>query len=378
MANRKSQSASTRAWPLPALSRNVLLIFGIALVLLALFPFWGSVSVAGVFAFGLYPLVRKAIDRFGQGRRKIITALCVAVLALFMLLPVTFFTLRLVSLATSKEGNASGAFSSQTLEKMGAAKEKVEKSLVSYGVKAKVFRSEEQALESIRGNSEKVMKTGVALISGLLTAAPDIFLVLLVFCLFLYLFLSRARQIRDACVKLGVVPAREIDRIAKVLQDSCYNSIVSSLLIGLIQSAVVVAGARIGGYREVVLIFTVVFFFSFIPFIGTAPVAFLLAGLSLLNHNNSSAIILGVTGIVAGTVDNVIRPYLVANGENEVHPIVSFAVIIGAIGILGIKGIFLGPVILTATVGLLNLPPKSESRLRTVAVVQKTETKHAG
>lgn len=363
MPNRKTDSiAPARAWPLPMLNRKLLLIGGLALVLLCMFPFWGSVSVAAVFALGTYPIVRKIITRHGHGKPRLVVGACVALLTLLMLLPVTFFSIRIYNMATAPKGESgTGAFSSATVSKMASAKEKIESGLVNYGVKGKVFRSEEEGRESIRSGSNKIMTGLLGAFSTMLTSLPDIFLTLLVFCLFVYLFLSRGRQIRDQAIKLGIVPSAEIDRITKVLQASCYNSIVSNLFIGVIQASVVMAGARFGGYSEMVLIFTVVFFMSFIPFIGSAPVAFLLAGLSFLNHNTSSAIILIVTGMISGTIDNVIRPYLVANGENEVHPIVSFAAIIGAIAVLGFKGIFLGPVILTATIGLLNMPASARA-----------------
>jgi predicted PurR-regulated permease PerM len=188
-------------------------------------------------------------------------------------------------------------------------------------------------------------------------SVPDIFLGLLVFCLFLYLFLSQAQRIRALFIKLGIVAEADIDRISKVMQASCYNSLISNLIIGVVQATVVVVGARIAGYSESVLIFSLVFVMSFVPVLGSLPLAIVLAGISLLNHNAGSAVILLVTIIIAGIIDSIIRPNLVASGENAVHPILSFAVIIGAIAILGLKGIFLGPVILTATVGLLNLKP---------------------
>ncbi|MGE3260951.1 MAG: AI-2E family transporter [Bacteriovoracia bacterium] len=378
VTNRKSEGTNSgRHWPLPPVNRKLLLILGLALVAISLIPFWGSVTVAAVFAFGLYPFVKKIAQRFGHGRPRIIVGLCVAALALTMMMPVTFFSVRLYNLATTpKDGNASGIFSSQTLTKIASAKEKIEASLISYGVKGKVFRSETEGMEAIRGGSTKAMNFFLAFFSAVLTSLPDVFLELLVFCLFLYLFLSRGKQIRDSAVKFGIVPAGDVDRVSHVMQTSCYNSLISNLLIGLIQSSVVAAGARLGGYNEVVLIFSVVFLLSFIPFIGSSPLAFLLAGLSLLNQNNGSAVILLVTGMISGTIDNVIRPYLVANGENEVHPIVSFAVIIGAIGVLGIKGIFLGPVILTATVGLLNMPPRGE-KAAGISNIRHVKTKQA-
>ncbi|MGZ3695589.1 MAG: AI-2E family transporter [Bdellovibrionota bacterium] len=357
----KGEQTRVRAWPLPQLDRRLLLIAGVALVLLALFPFWGSIAVAAVFAFGTYPLIPWLQKRVGGKSPRLLVGLSVAAFVVLMLLPVTLFGLRLYTLATvPKNGQATGLFSAQTISEVSAAKEKVEAGLITYAVKAKVFESEEEATESIQSGSKEILAGTFAVASRFFASLPEIFLELLVFCLFLYLFLSRAGKIRASSIKLGVVAAYDVDRIIHVMKASCYNSLISSFLIGLVQASVLAVGALFGGFTEFTLIFSAVFVFSFIPLIGTAPWGFLLAAISLLNHNTGSAIILLVTGILSGTIDNVIRPYIVARGENKVNPVLSFAVIIGAIGILGIKGIFLGPVIVTATMGFLNLSPSTE------------------
>lgn len=360
----KPTATGQRAWPLPQLGRKTLLVLGVGLVLLALYPFLGAIAVAAVFAFGTYPYVKKLVDRVGRKRPRLTVGLCVLVLSLSLLLPVTFLSLRLYNLATAKGEDGAGLFSSQTISKMSAAKGKIENTAVAYGVKAGIFRSEKEALDSVHSGTTKALNGALALIPATIASVPSLFLTVLVFCLFLYLFLSRARQIHDSVIRLGIIPSAQVQPITRTLQSSCYTSLVSNLIIGVIQASVVAIGARIGGYSEVVLVFSTVFVLSFIPFIGSSPIAFVLAGLSLLNHNNSSAIILVVTGVISGTIDNVIRPYLVAKGENNVSPIVSFAVIIGAIAILGIKGIFLGPVIITTTVGLLNMRVPEEAAVR--------------
>lgn len=343
---------------MPPLSGRYLLIFGLLLVCIALIPFWGSIAVAAVFAFGLYPAVARLAHRAnGKKQRRWPVFFCVLALALLCLLPASLFSVRLYNLATApKQGDAKGMLSTETLNKMASAKEKVEGVFIKYGVSSKVFRTPSEGLDALQSASEKIFSGAVNGVSAALITLPEIFLAFLVFCLFLYLFLSRATQIKASVVQRGVVEEADLNRFNKVMQSSCYNSLVSNLLIGVIQSSIVAAGARLSGYRETVMIFTLVFVLSFIPFIGAAPVAYGLALLSLLNDNIGSAIALAVVGTIAGTVDNVIRPYLVASGENEVHPIISFAVILGAIAIFGLKGLFLGPVMLTATVGMLQKP----------------------
>ena len=357
--NRSGRGASH--WPFPALTLQAILIVGIILVAGILFPFWGSLLVASVFAFGLYPYVKKLSARVKSKKRVWLVGGAVFALALVLMLPASLFSLRLYNLATSpKEGDAKGMFSTETLNKASDAKEKVEATIIRYGVKAHMFRNEAEAEEAVRSGSKSAMTAVFGGISSVLVSVPEIFLTFLVFCLFLFLFLAKAQQIRSYMIKTGVMSERDIDCVTEVMQSSCYNSLISNLLIGVIQAAIIAVGARFAGYNETVMIFTLVFALSFIPFIGSAPVAYLLAALSLITGNSGNAILMAVIGTVAGTIDNVIRPYLIANGENEVHPIFSFAAIIGAIGILGFKGLFLGPVILTATIGILNIPGRRD------------------
>jgi predicted PurR-regulated permease PerM len=141
-----------------------------------------------------------------------------------------------------------------------------------------------------------------------------------------------------------------------IFQSSSRDSLVADFIVGALQASVITLGARFFGYNESVLIFSLVFVLSFIPFIGSAPVGYAISLLILLSDGTGHAIIMALVATFAGLIDNVVRPYLVSGGKNDIHPILSFAAILGAIGIFGIKGIFLGPVILTGTVAFLGRP----------------------
>ena len=128
---------------------------------------------------------------------------------------------------------------------------------------------------------------------------------------------------------------------------------VSSIFIGVLQASIVGFGALVCGVGDFVVVFVVTFFCSFIPVIGAGPVALALSVYQLFLGEYGSAIVLGVLAFVAGTVDNLLRPYLVSSSEADLHPIVSLLAIIGALVTFGMPGLFLGPVIASVAVKII-------------------------
>ncbi|MNT64816.1 hypothetical protein D3C72_2027500 [compost metagenome] len=56
--------------------------------------------------------------------------------------------------------------------------------------------------------------------------------------------------------------------------------------------------------------------------------------------------------MIAGSIDNILKPIMVGRGENNVSAIVSFTSVVGAIIVMGIPGLILGPVIMNLFVGI--------------------------
>ena len=71
------------SWPFPRLRLAHAIALGILLLLVCLFPFWGTIVTAAIFAFGLRPSLDRVRARFRLSR-KFTTAIAVA--ALFFLL----------------------------------------------------------------------------------------------------------------------------------------------------------------------------------------------------------------------------------------------------------------------------------------------------
>lgn len=340
-------------WPYPRISREAVLALGVALLALCLYPFWGTIAVAGIFAFGLKGPLMKLKSRLRIGSR-LAVFLAVTLLVFSLLLPVSFLGLKLYQLAAGqKEKGVSGLFSESTSQQMSAAYTRIEESIASYGKKFHMYEDTADARASIQENLAGVGKGAVTLFTGALLGIPDLVVGLIIFALFFYLFLAKGAGIGQGMVKMGIVPREDLNPLVSTLQKSCYDTIVTNLVLGTLQASVVAVGARLCGYREMAVIFTVTFFLSFIPIIGAAPIAFFLSIVSFLTGNSGAGIGLVAVGVVAGSVDNIVRPLLISGGAKEGHPILSFAAIIGAIMIFGLKGLFLGPVIITTTFAFL-------------------------
>lgn len=341
-------------WPFPRLGREAVLVIGVLLLALCLYPFWGTISVAAIFAFGLKSPLMSLKKRLHMGNR-LTLSLAMALLFCSLVLPVSFLGFRLYQTAAGQKAKGvAGVFSETTSQQMTAAYARVEETIAAYGKRFNMYESTAEARSSIQESLANIGKGALGVFTGALLALPDLVVGLLTFALFFYLFLAKGAGIGDGLVKMGIVPKEDLQPLVGTLQKSCYDTIVTNLVLGTLQATVVAIGARICGYKEMAVIFTVTFFLSFIPIIGAAPVAFFLAIVSFLTGNTGSGIGLVAIGLVAGSVDNIVRPMLISGGSKEGHPILSFAAIIGAIMIFGLKGLFVGPVILTTTFALLS------------------------
>ncbi len=182
-------------------------------------------------------------------------------------------------------------------------------------------------------------------LGNIASSTPEFLLMLLVFSLALYFFITESKRIGRVISEMDILPARELNQITLELQKGSYVTLFTSAVTGLIQATFVATSCLLFGYKEFFIIFVITFFVSFIPVIGAAPVAYFFAAVSFVHGETGSGIGLLILGAIAGTIDNVVRPLLATSDEGEISPAVSLLAIIGAVIVFGFTGIFLGPVI---------------------------------
>lgn len=318
---------------------RIFIVVVVMLLFAAMFyPFLTPLLMASLFAFAFENLISKYTQKYKS--RVWVTLALVVLLCLFVVTPLIIVGFKTIS--SIKEATASGLQSSalyQTVEKfLGEISEKINSIAQSFDLDA----SELPQLGNILSKGSQSM-AGWA--TDFVAAVPDKTLSLLVFLASLYYFLVEAPSIKKAFVQLQLLKQGELGQLIAIIQRSSYITIVASALVGALQATIVATFAYFCGYKEFMIIFVLTFLFSLIPVIGAAPVAFLLALISFLQGHNGSAIAMLVGSVIAGSIDNVVKPLIVSSSSDELHPILSLLALIGAIIIYGAPGILLGPIL---------------------------------
>ncbi len=321
------------------ISRLLLTIVIFALFGVMFMPFFTPLLMAALFGFALERIVSRHAPK--RSKRKLPTALILFAFFLLIALPIGLISYRIVSMA-------------QQLAATDLQKTSFFQSIES--LVNKVALSVQHLFEKMGSPlpdgaiTDYLPKAGSAILTytaGFATSAPEFILNLFIFSLALYFFLTESRMVRRAFSSLRILHEQELDELIRVTQRSSYTTLVVSATIGAIQASVVAVGGLIFGYKEFFLVFVITFFTSFIPVIGAAPVAVLLSLLSFIQGEMGAGIGLLVVAIVAGSVDNVIKPWIVASSSEEnLNPIISLVAIIGAIIVYGLPGLLLGPILM--------------------------------
>lgn len=309
-----------------------------------------EILLASFFAFALAPLTKKLSTHKYFGRKGwvavTILGLVLAIVIPIVLLGVSFFNL-------VNEMKSEGFQNSDLYVDLIQARNFIvswfQDLMETFNISGR-FNLSGMADQFVSGTATKFMSAS----GNLASRIPDFVLSLFIFCCTLYLFLSEGRRIRHILTHNRFIPVQDLDRLILIFQKSCYTTLVASVIVGLIQAGTVALGSLALQANHAMLIFLLTFIFSFIPVIGAAPVAFFMGFLSLIKGETGTAIGYFALGLLAGTMDNVIRPWLV-RGEGEVHAVLMLIAIIGAIMLFGLPGLFLGPMFVSVAVQIFSL-----------------------
>ncbi len=207
--------------------------------------------------------------------------------------------------------------------------------------------------------SETIAKGAEFLVSSLLfiiASFPEILLGLFVFAIS---FIIVARSYKDAKFKILIytksLHARErLKTFFHLCEMSAYDTIISTFVVALSQGVIISVGALISGIEMWPVYFVVAFAFSFVPVVGLLPVIVIGGFHGYYLHGASSLAIFAGFGVFASTVDNVLRVLLLSQGNNVINPFIAFFSLIGSISLFGLKGLILGPFLLSLAGYLLN------------------------
>lgn len=134
------------------------------------------------------------------------------------------------------------------------------------------------------------------------------------------------------------------------------NTLLGTIVTGIAQGVLATIGYWMAGIHEPVFFGAVTALASLIPALGTllvwVPAG---VGLMLLGHSGRGILeLLWGTVVVVGVSDYVIRPRLVG-GEGNVPSLFTFIALLGGVEAFGLKGLIVGPVVMSLALAVLRL-----------------------
>ena len=316
----------------------IMIVFLIAIFSYINLPFFYPILLAGIFALGLQDLVMKMTRRFGH-RTLTITLTLIAGLGL-LFVPLFLAAYR-VGIYLSKPQEIER---DQIMKQIGVLKtfalNTVQK--VSDMTGLDLANPARQMMET---GLHKVGEGALAYSTDFITQLPAFAIASLTFFLLLMVMMLKAHKIRAIVVRYSPLSRELTEQFIVIAKDSCSITLFSTVVIGIIQAFVVGLGSLVFGEGDFWLVLAVTFVVSFIPVIGAAPVGYVLALLAYLGDRTGPAIGLAIIATFSGTIDNILKPFMVGK-DNDVSAILGFTCVVGAIIMLGLPGLLLGPVIL--------------------------------
>lgn len=168
---------------------------------------------------------------------------------------------------------------------------------------------------------------------------------LTMFLIALYYFLYDGSALLSATEKL--IPM-QVDYQRQLIHEftSVMQAVVTATMLSAIaQGAATAVMLFIVGFHSFFLLFVVATFASLIPVAGTWMVWGPFAAWLAYQGSWGSALFLAVVGIaVIGTMDNVIKAYVLQN-DTSLHPLLAFVSVFGGMQVMGLWGIFVGPIV---------------------------------
>lgn len=308
-----------------------------------LWPFFPALFFGTILSLALFPIVRK-VESFGPSRTWA-TFLVLGTLTSFMFVPSLIFVIRGATLLTQTFRDPNRIQQIQTF--IESLIHPVLSRLEQFNI------SDEQIRSHVTRALETGTQFGLKIFSDFISALPQIFLFSVVLVLATFVFLIGAEQFQNFFQRLFRMKDLQREKYVRIFQSCSQQVFLSNVLTGFLQSLVVTLGALLSGYPELFLIFFITFVTSFIPIIGAGPVALVLGIAGFLNQDYSAGIIMLITAGLAGSSDNVLRPYLATLGDIKVPVFLSFLSVLGGVLVFGLPGLFVGPLLISWAWGLL-------------------------
>jgi predicted PurR-regulated permease PerM len=350
-----------------------LLLMGAVIVMLALTfyhviaPFLMPLFLAGVLAVLCQPLYRRIL-KWTKDRTVLAAGLTTFAVLMIILVPATLGT---VAAARQLYTLAHDTLAATHLEKSPDWNELARTVQDSVPVDGLIRRYEEWSgeevnREDLQNEMQARLREGSLVLArktlgyagstlSLLGTVVSILIGGLTFVIAFYYFLADGPALIEATEKLIPVH-RDYVRHLLTQFDHAVRAVVSATFAAALGQGIATGiGMQIAGFRHFFIVTILATLTALVPVLGTwliwGPYALWLA----YHGHWVAATILTIYGSVfVGLLDNAIRAY-VLHSNVKLHPLLAFVSVLGGIQVMGLWGIFIGPIVASCLHALLKI-----------------------
>lgn len=340
--------------PSPPASRNtnrtdkIFVLTALTLLVLGCFivikPFLSAVLWAVVLTFSTWPAYRRLLGWVG-GRRTLAATIMTLVITVVLLLPFTVIGLTLAenvkefATATMQWVGQGPPQPPEWIDRIPWIGEEIREAWIERVGDGKQLLTTLQAL--VDPVSSSILKAGATLGMGVLELSLSIFLG--------FFFYRDGATLGDRALAFARRLAGErgdrllLDVAGGTVRGVVYGIFATAVAQGLIAGT----GFYIAGVPAAALLGLITFFVSVIPF--GPPMVWVPATIWVFQtHGVGWAIFMALWGFVVSSVDNVLRPLLISQGNKMPFVLIFMGVVGGALA-FGLIGVFLGPTLLAVS-----------------------------
>jgi predicted PurR-regulated permease PerM len=213
---------------------------------------------------------------------------------------------------------------------------------------ARTHVSEEQ-WEELRGSAKDAVQVATQEVydrtRALLSNIIGFVVGLAVMGLSLFYFLAEGPSMLRTLHRISPLEDADDEVLFRKFDQVCRSVVLASIVCALAQAILAGIGFAVMGMQRVWLLAGATMLVSLVPFVGSAGVWGAVAVYLALNGALGKAILLAIYGAtIVSTSDNIIRAYVI-HGKTNLHPLVALISVLGAIRVVGLWGVFVGPIV---------------------------------
>lgn len=351
---------------------SLVVILGILALLGGMFyqllaPFLLPMFLAAMTAIVAEPLQAWMLRKCGD-RRTVAAGLTTGILVASVLLPALVIT---ILAATQLVGFTQEFLSLDLADQRAHRRDLIQPALdliAAWFPQTSPEQLEQGINQGIRAAADRIAGNTLALATSTMGAVIGFVVATAVYLTALFFFLSDGPSLIQALREMVPVESEQQERMALEFTKVTRAVVTATLLAAVVQALLTASAMQVLGFGHFLVFLVITTIAALIPMVGAWLVWLPFVVVLAADGHYSSAVGLALFGWFGiSLVDNIVRMYIL-NTDAQLHPLLALVSVLGALEVMGLWGIFIGPIVASCFTAALRI---ANQELRLIMLEQR-------